>query len=74
AAQHYKLAVERHATAQAMFNLGLMHEQGLGITRDLHLAKRFYDMAAEQSSDAAVPVALALAKLAVYSCSSESIR
>ncbi|KIH53971.1 Sel1 repeat protein [Ancylostoma duodenale] len=33
AAQHYKLAVERHATAQAMFNLGLMHEQGLGITR-----------------------------------------
>ncbi|RCN50909.1 Sel1 repeat protein [Ancylostoma caninum] len=65
AAQHYKLAVERHATAQAMFNLGLMHEQGLGITRDLHLAKRFYDMAAEQSSDAAVPVALALAKLAV---------
>ncbi|KAJ1351128.1 hypothetical protein KIN20_007081 [Parelaphostrongylus tenuis] len=65
AAQHYKLAVERHATAQAMFNLGLMHEQGLGITKDLHLAKRFYDMAAEQSSDAAVPVALALAKLAV---------
>ncbi|XGW06019.1 hypothetical protein V3C99_016396 [Haemonchus contortus] len=65
AAQHYKLAVERHATAQAMFNLGLMHEQGLGITRDLHLAKRFYDMAAEQSSDAAVPVALALAKLTV---------
>lgn len=65
AAQHYKVAVERHATAQAMFNLGLMHEQGLGITRDLHLAKRFYDMAAEQSSDAAVPVALALAKLTV---------
>ena len=33
--------------------------------RDIHLAKRFYDMAAETSVDAKVPVALALAKLAV---------
>ena len=32
--------------------------------RDIHLAKRFYDMAAETSVDAKVPVALALAKLA----------
>ena len=30
-----------------------------------HLAKRFYDMAAETSVDAKVPVALALAKLAL---------
>ena len=29
----------------------------------MHLAKRFYDMAAETSSDAQVPVMLALAKL-----------
>lgn len=31
----------------------------------MHLAKRFYDMAAEASADAQVPVALALAKLAL---------
>ena len=48
-----------------MFNLGYMHELGLGMRRDIHLAKRFYDMAAETSVDAKVPVALALAKLAV---------
>ena len=47
-----------------MFNLGYMHELGLGMKRDIHLAKRFYDMAAETSIDAKVPVALALAKLA----------
>ena len=33
--------------------------------QDIHLAKRFYDMAAETSVDAQVPVALALAKLGV---------
>ncbi|PAV60716.1 hypothetical protein WR25_02921 [Diploscapter pachys] len=65
AAQNYKLAADRHAAAQAMFNLGFMHEQGLGITKDLHLAKRFYDMAAEHSTDAIVPVTLALSKLAL---------
>ena len=48
-----------------MFNLGYMHELGLGMKRDVHLAKRFYDMAAETSVDAKVPVALALAKLAL---------
>ena len=52
-------------TIQAMFNLGYMHELGLGMKRDIHLAKRFYDMAAETSVDAKVPVAMALAKLAV---------
>ncbi|MEQ2204070.1 Protein sel-1 1, partial [Xenoophorus captivus] len=30
---------------------------------DIHLAKRFYDMAAEASPDAQVPVFLALCKL-----------
>lgn len=40
-----------------------MYEQGLGTKKDIHLAKRFYDMAAETSTDAQVPVALALMKL-----------
>lgn len=48
-----------------MFNLGYMHEQGLGMSKDMHLAKRCYDLAAETSVDAKVPVALALLKLNV---------
>ncbi|KAM4664263.1 protein sel-1 homolog 1 [Discoglossus pictus] len=65
---HYRLASEQQHSAQAMFNLGYMHEKGLGIKQDIHLAKRFYDMAAEASPDAQVPVFLALCKLgALYS-------
>ncbi|KAF7657692.1 hypothetical protein LDENG_00023350 [Lucifuga dentata] len=60
---HYRLASEQQQSAQAMFNLGYMHEKGLGIKQDIHLAKRFYDMAAEASPDAQVPVFLALCKL-----------
>lgn len=60
---HYRLASEQQHSAQAMFNLGYMHEKGLGIKQDIHLAKRFYDMAAEASADAQVPVFLALCKL-----------
>ncbi|KAA0197914.1 hypothetical protein HAZT_HAZT007241 [Hyalella azteca] len=65
AAAHYRLASEQQRNAQAMFNLGYMHEQGQGLNQDMHLAKRFYDQARESDSDAVVPVALALAKLAV---------
>lgn len=92
AAAHYRLASEQQHNAQAMFNLGYMHEQGLGLKQvrkccvilfwylvkfrklylffsfppqDMHLAKRFYDMAAEANVDAQIPVALALAKLAL---------
>jgi SEL1 protein len=105
AAFHYTVAQEQHRSAQAMFNLGYMHERGLGMKQvsilqsqgghppfylakpgfllyrfwtffdtvpnntlffqDVHLAKRFYDMAAEASPDAQAPVTLALMKLAV---------
>lgn len=57
------MAAEQQHNAQAMFNLGYMHEQGLGMKKDWHLAKRCYDSAAEISVDAKVPVALALVKL-----------
>ncbi|CAH8829694.1 unnamed protein product [Trichobilharzia szidati] len=66
AIQHYRIASDLHHNAQAMFNLGYMHEQGLGLKRDLHLAKRFYDMAAEASIDARIAVCLALIRLAFY--------
>lgn len=36
------------------------------IVQDIHLAKRCYDMAAETSLDAKVPVFLALTKLNLY--------
>lgn len=63
AAHQYRLASENQQNAQALFNLGYMHEQGLGLAKDLNLAKRYYDQAAEASPDAVVPVALALMKL-----------
>lgn len=63
AATHYRIASEQQRNAQAMFNLAYMHEQGLGMKQDIHLAKRYYDMAADTSADAQVPVALALTKL-----------
>ena len=33
AAIHYRMASEQQHNAQAMFNLGYMHEQGLGMKR-----------------------------------------
>ncbi|XP_052269966.1 protein sel-1 homolog 1-like isoform X1 [Dreissena polymorpha] len=66
AASHYRLATEQQHNAQAMFNLGYMHEQGLGLKQDIHLAKRFYDQAAETSGDAYIPVTLALLKMAMF--------
>nr|XP_025036253.1 protein sel-1 homolog 2 isoform X4 [Pelodiscus sinensis] len=64
AAIHYSLAVDHHI-AQAMFNLAYMYEHGLGIPKDIHLAKRWYDLASETSPDASVPVFLARMKLEV---------
>lgn len=63
AASHYRMASEQQHNAQAMFNLAYMHEQGLGMKKDIHLAKRFYDLAADTNADAKIPVALALIKL-----------
>ena len=62
---NYRKASEQQYNAQAMFNLGYMHEQGLGMKKDWHLAKRLYDLAAETNADAKVPVAIALLKLQI---------
>lgn len=59
AAEAYNLARVQQ-NAQAMFNLGYMHEHGVGLPMDLHLAKRYYDQALETDHDAALPVTLAL--------------
>ncbi|CAF0981859.1 unnamed protein product [Adineta ricciae] len=63
AATHYKYASDQSQNPQAMFNLAYMHEKGLGLKKDIHLAKRFYDMAAETSVEAHLPVNIVLFKL-----------
>ncbi|XP_073734511.1 protein sel-1 homolog 2 isoform X7 [Callorhinus ursinus] len=63
AATHYSIAADKYHSAQAMFNLAYMYEHGLGITKDIHLARRLYDMAAQSSPDAHIPVFFALMKL-----------
>uniref|UniRef100_A0A0N5CBJ0 TPR_REGION domain-containing protein n=1 Tax=Strongyloides papillosus TaxID=174720 RepID=A0A0N5CBJ0_STREA len=63
AAEQYKLAADKFANSQALFNLGYMYEHGLGLPKDLHLAKRLYDQAVEMNPEAFVPVTIALLKL-----------
>lgn len=62
AAEAYMHA-QSQSNAQAMFNLGYMHEHGHGLPLDLHLAKRYYDQAVEVDSTAKLPVMLALSSL-----------
>ena len=63
AAACYQAAAETLQSAQAMWNLGWMHENGVGIDQDFHLAKRFYDQALETNKEAYLPVKLSLWKL-----------
>jgi SEL1 protein len=68
AAQCYQAAAETMQSAQAMWNLGWMHENGVGIEQDFHLAKRHYDLALETNPrEAYLPVVLALYKLRLRS-------
>ncbi|ODQ55794.1 HCP-like protein [Saitoella complicata NRRL Y-17804] len=66
AAQCYH-AAERFHSAMAMWNLGWMHENGIGVEQDFHLAKRYYDQAALSSREAYAPVMMSLLKLRVRS-------
>jgi SEL1 protein len=67
AVQCYQGASDYSQSAQALYNLGWMHENGVGLTQDYHLAKRFYDMALEINEEAYLPVTLSLLKLRVRS-------
>ncbi|EGG24470.1 hypothetical protein DFA_02713 [Cavenderia fasciculata] len=49
--------------AQALFNLGYIHQFGLGRQQDLFLAKRYYDMALMYEPSAYIPVYLAMSSL-----------
>ncbi len=49
AAKYYRTAAVEMQSARANFNLGFMHEWGLGLTQDFPLAKRYYDLAAAEA-------------------------
>lgn len=59
AARLYQRAADLHHP-QALFNLGLLHEVGDGVAQDFHLAKRFFDLAAEMDNKARTPRDVAL--------------
>ena len=66
AASHYLKATNEAGfehSAQAAFNLGWMYHSGLGVERDLHLAKRYYDHSADMDERGWVACKLALVKL-----------
>lgn len=62
AAHYYTVAVDKHLSARANFNLGFMHEWGIGLKQDFPLAKRYYDLAASgvQAAEANIAVQIAL--------------
>lgn len=59
AARYYIKAAEEHNSARGNYNLGFMHEWGIGLAQDFPLAKRHYDLAAK-SGEAAFAVKIAL--------------
>ncbi|KAF5380549.1 hypothetical protein D9615_004708 [Tricholomella constricta] len=63
AARYYQSAADTQMSALAMWNLGWMYENGIGVPQDFHLAKRHYDLALETNSEAYLPVLLSLGKL-----------
>ena len=40
-----------------------MHENGVAVAQDFHMAKRYYDLALETNAEAYLPVKLSLLKL-----------
>lgn len=59
----YHTAAEAHHSAQAYWNLGWMHENGIAVAQDFHMAKRYYDLALVTNQEAYLPVKLSLIKL-----------
>jgi len=60
---YYQAAAENEKSSLAMWNLGFMYEYGIGVKKDLYLAKRYYDRSLELNHYAAFPIKLALFKL-----------
>jgi TPR repeat protein len=54
AAAYYRAASDLR-DAQATFNLGYMHQHGIGLPRDLHLAKGYHHTPPPQSTPSPPP-------------------
>ncbi|KAF9166621.1 ERAD-associated protein [Mortierella sp. AD011] len=61
----YEVAAEVENSAMAMWNLGWMHENGIGVAKDYEVAKRWYDRSLATNQGALLPVSLSLLKLNV---------
>lgn len=59
----YQVASSFQQSAQALWNIGYMYENGIGLKQDFHLAKRYYDQALDANTEAYLPVTLSLIKL-----------
>lgn len=59
----YRLAADVHGSPLGFWNLGWMYENGIGVAKDFHLAKRSYDHALSIDQDAYLPVKLSLIKM-----------
>jgi len=65
AAAFYKAASDMHEP-QATFNLGYMHQHGVGLPQDFYLAKRYFDLVSVHYPDAYIAVSIALGYLGVH--------
>jgi SEL1 protein len=59
----YHTAAEAHHSAQAYWNLGWMHENGVAVDQDFHMAKRYYDSASVTFGIALQMVMLILSRM-----------
>eukprot|EP01035_Chromulina_nebulosa_P019801 gene19801-25743_t len=67
AAVFYQKSADLKLT-HAIFNLALMYQFGDGIQQDFHLAKRYYDQAADYDIDARLPRSIALLGMTLHKC------
>ena len=65
AGEMYKSASQL-SISRGSFNLGYMHEHGLGLPKDLHLAKRYYEQSARGGGGSYLPGTLAVSWLWVH--------
>ncbi|OMJ23646.1 Protein sel-1-like protein [Smittium culicis] len=65
AAAAYMLSAELEENEMAMWNLGYMYEFGIGVKRDFHLAKRWYDRSLEGYKSSVLAVGYSMTRLAI---------
>lgn len=63
AATCYGAAAEIQQSALAAWNLGWLHENGIGVEQDYHMAMRYYFQALDTNSESYLPVTLSLYRL-----------